>query len=122
MAKARDLRFDENNDLFIDPATGDFQVTESDTRHVADIVESFVGWWKESPTVGVGVFQSSAASGNIQRISREVKIQMTGDGYKVTGIEIDKEGKIFGQNKNIKTMIFSICRCKFTETLNPLFN
>lgn len=104
MAKAKDLRFDDvNDDLFIDAETGDFAATDSDTRHVNDIIEAFTGWWKESPTVGVGIRKSSAASGGIQRVSREIKIQMVGDGYNVTGIEFETEGKVFvtGNRKDV---------------------
>tara|TARA_R110002020_G_scaffold180781_1_gene375426 strand:+ start:2114 stop:2434 length:321 start_codon:yes stop_codon:yes gene_type:complete len=104
MAKAKDIRFDnETNDLFIDPVTGDFAITESDTRHVNDLIESFAGWWKEFPAVGVGIRRSSATSGSKQRVSRDVKIQMIADGYKVTGIQFDKEGKIFvtGNRNNV---------------------
>ena len=104
MALSKDIRFDdETNDLQIDAETGDFLISESDTRHVSDIIESFSGWWKESPTVGVGIRRNSGASGNGQRVTREVHVQLTADGYEVDGIEIDKEGQIFvtGKRKDV---------------------
>ena len=93
---ARDIRFEnETNDLFVDSKTGDFLITDSDTRHVNDIVEGFAGWWKEFPTVGVGIRLNSGSSGSIQRVSRQITIQMAADGYRVTGIEVQNDGNIF---------------------------
>ena len=44
--KSKDLKL-ENNDFFIDPVKGDFLITDSDTQHVQDIINSFANWWKE---------------------------------------------------------------------------
>lgn len=104
MSLAQDIRFsDDDNDLFIDAQTGDFDVTESDTRHVNDIIEGYAGWWKETPTVGVGIRRSSAQTGSIQRVSRQIKIQMLADGYKVTGIQFGEGSEIFvtGSRNNV---------------------
>ena len=102
MGKARDIRFDDDtDDLFINPNTGDFDITDSDTRHVEDIVASFAGWWKEFPTVGVGIKNFSGSSGGIQRVKREVKIQLEGDGYRVSDISIvDNNLYITGERKD----------------------
>jgi len=43
-----------NNDLTITPA-GDFAIGESDNQHLYDIINSFPGWWKQFPQVGVGI-------------------------------------------------------------------
>jgi hypothetical protein len=104
MSLAQDIRFDdENDDLFIDPETGDFAVTESDTRHVNDIIQAYTGWWKEFPTVGVGIRRSSAQTGSIQRVSRQIKIQMLADGYNVTGIQFGENSDVFvtGNRNNV---------------------
>ena len=52
--KSKDIKL-ENNDFFIDPVKGDFLITDSDTQHVQDIINSFANWWKEFPTIGVGI-------------------------------------------------------------------
>ncbi|MCP4503696.1 MAG: hypothetical protein GY822_27525 [Deltaproteobacteria bacterium] len=104
MSLAKDIRFnDDDNDLFIDPQNGDFSITDSDTRHVNDIIESFVGWWKESPTVGVGIKKSLAQSGSIQTVSRKIRIQLLADGYNVTNIGFDSDSKVFvtGNRNNV---------------------
>ena len=104
MSLAKDIRFsDDNDDLFIDPQNGDFSITDSDTRHVNDIIEAYTGWWKESPTVGVGIRRSSAQSGSIQRVSRQIKIQMVSDGYNVTGIQFGEKSSVFvtGNRNNV---------------------
>jgi hypothetical protein len=87
MSKAQDIRLTEGDDLFV-TTDGDFDITESDTQHVDTIIDSWVGHWKEFPTVGVGIKRKLAQSGNIQKVSREIKIQLTADGYNVKGIQI----------------------------------
>jgi len=98
MAKAHDIRLDDNGDLFIDSG-GDFEISESDTRHVDDIIDSYIGHWKEFPTVGVGIKRKQSQSGSIQRVSREIKIQLIADGYRVDGIKFDKDGGVFVTGK-----------------------
>lgn len=103
MAKAQDIRFDDEfDDLFIS-STGDFEVKESDTRHVNDLVESWVGWWKEFPSVGVGAFRYLGASGGFQRLVRSIKIQLKGDGYSVKQVTTDQKENIYitGDRKNV---------------------
>lgn len=100
MGKAHDIRFTDADDLFI-TSGGDFGITESDTQHVDNIIDSWVGHWREFPTVGVGVKRKLAQSGNIQRISREIKIQLTTDGYNVKNIQIvNGEVYVTGKRNN----------------------
>ena len=101
MAKAFDIKFGDDDDLFIGD-DGDFAITESDTRHVDDIIDSWIGHWKEFPSVGVGIKRKQSESGSIQRISREIQTQLVADGYNVQGIQIDKDSNVYvtGKRKN----------------------
>jgi len=98
MGKAHDIRFTNDDDLFIG-ADGDFDITESDTRHVDDIIDAWIGHWKEFPLVGVGIQRRHAQSGGIQRISREIKIQLKSDGYNVKNIQFDADGGVYVTGK-----------------------
>lgn len=91
--QSKDLKL-ENNDIYIDPVKGDFLITESDTQHVQDIINSFVGWYKEFPTIGVGIKKYLGASGGVQVVKRAIKIQLKSDGYRTDKIIIKGE-KIF---------------------------
>ena len=84
---ARDLKL-ENNDLFIDPNTGDFAIGESDPQHVQDIISSWAGWWKEFPTVGVGVKRYLGNPGGIQVVKRAIGLHLENDGYRTDKITI----------------------------------
>jgi hypothetical protein len=91
--ESKDLKL-ENNDFFIDPVKGDFLITDSDTQHVQDIINSFAGWWKEFPTIGVGIKKHLGASGGVQVVKRAIKIQLKSDGYRTDKIIVKGE-KIF---------------------------
>ena len=91
--QSKDLKL-ENNDIYIDPVKGDFLITESDTQHVQDIINSFVGWYKEFPTIGVGIKKYLGASGGVQVVKRAIKIQLKSDGYRTDKIIVKGE-KIF---------------------------
>lgn len=102
MAKAKDIKFDElDDDIFIDPTNGDFKVSNSDTRHVQDIIGGFTGWWKEFPLVGAGAKNWIASSGGVQRLIRNIKIQLTADGYRVDKIKaVDGQIYVTGERKD----------------------
>lgn len=85
---AQDFKLVEN-DLFIDSSTGDFKIVESDTQHVQDIINSWAGWWKEFPTLGVGIKQYLGRSGGIQLTKRAIKIHLSSDGYRADKIAVD---------------------------------
>ena len=85
---AQDVKLD-NNDLYIDANTGDFSISESDPQHVQDIINSWAGWWKEFPTLGVGVKQYLGRSGGIQIVKRAIKIHLKSDGYRADKIFIE---------------------------------
>jgi len=90
---SRDLKL-ENNDLAIDPSAGDFFIGDSDTQHVQDIINSWAGWWKEFPTIGVGIKRYLGASGGIQIVKRAIKIQLKSDGYRTDKIVINN-GQVY---------------------------
>jgi len=102
MAIAQDIKIsDETDDLLINDSTGDFEARASDTRHVEDIIASFVGWWKEYPTVGVGIRNYSGASSGIQEATRKVKLQLEADGYRVDDIEVrGQQIYVTGERRN----------------------
>ena len=84
---ARDFKL-ENDDLFIDPNTGDFALTDSDTQHVKDIISAYVGWWKEFPTLGVGVKRYLGRPGSFQVLKREIRLQLRTDGYRADSVSV----------------------------------
>lgn len=70
-----------DNDFFI--GSGDFGFAESDEQHIIDICISFPGEWKQTPAVGVGLLAFLASSGQEQAISRDIRVQLSADGYQV---------------------------------------
>tara|TARA_R110002126_G_scaffold89252_1_gene213373 strand:- start:715 stop:1026 length:312 start_codon:yes stop_codon:yes gene_type:complete len=103
MAKATDIKLQEDQDLFIDPNTGDFSIALSDPQHVRDILTSYAGWWKETPTLGVGVALYLGSSGGIQRLKRNIIIQMGADGYRADSVDIVK-GEVYVTGDRIKNV------------------
>lgn len=83
---AQDIKLDSDGDLFIDPLTGDFAIADSDKQHIIDILNAFPGWWKEFPSVGVGMQKYIDSSGKQQEIERAIKLQLQADGYQVDTI------------------------------------
>lgn len=93
---AKDIKLDEDDDLFIDPITGDFKISMSDDQHIQDIIDSFPGHYKEFPSLGVGIEQYLNSSGTEQKINREIKLQLHADGYDVSkaSSEFDSNGRL----------------------------
>lgn len=87
MANVRDIGL-EADDLFINPNTGDFEALESDSQHVKDITESYLGWWKEFPTLGVGAKKFLGSSGGVQKLKSKIQIALKADGYKVQKVSV----------------------------------
>ncbi len=92
MANVRDIKLtavsSELDDLFINPNTGDFEASASDTQHVKDIINSFAGWWKEYPTLGVGAKRYLGSTGGTQRLKARVQIALKADGYKAQKVTV----------------------------------
>ena len=79
MAIYKDFLLDDDGDLAI--ANGDFKVGKSDQQHVEDIIESYSGWWKEFPLLGVGVQNYLNSTGNNQQLARNIIVQLVSDGF-----------------------------------------
>ena len=77
----------EEDDLYIDPSTGDFALMDSDIQHIDDIIHAAPGHWKEFPHVGCEIFKYLNGK-NTQEIERIIKIQLQADGYQVDRPEI----------------------------------
>lgn len=94
----------QSNDLYIDPATGDFTISESDEQHIIDTLAAFPGWWKENPQDGVGIFQYQNSSGQEQVLQRSIKIQLQSDGYQVNNPSVTRNsnGQLVVQPNAIK--------------------
>lgn len=104
MANVRDIKLtpdgDFLDDLFINPNTGDFLAADSDTQHVKDIIHSWVGWWKENPTLGVGAQRFLGATSGVQRLKSRVQVALKADGYKAQKITI-VNGQLFVAGERI---------------------
>ncbi len=95
MAAAKDLKLDEDGDLYIDPTTGDLKVDFSDKQHIKDIINSNAGWWKQFPLVGVGIQYYLNGPASAQQLEKNIKIQLQADGYSV-----DRTRVLFDANGN----------------------
>ncbi len=74
-----------DNDIYIDPVSGDFVVVISDEQHVEDTINAFPGWWKQNPADGVGVWAYANSSGQNQVLARNILQQLQSDGYQSAG-------------------------------------
>ncbi len=104
MANVKDIKLTALSsgidELFINPNTGDFLAADSDTQHVKDLIYSFVGWYKERPTLGVGAQKYISSSGNLQELKSRIQITLKADGYKAQKITI-KNKQIFVTGERI---------------------
>lgn len=87
MAYVKDILFNEDFDLII--KDGDFKVAESDENHIALIIKTYLGAWKEYPLVGVGIDMYLASSGNENLLKRNISVQLAADNYKVNKIQMN---------------------------------
>jgi hypothetical protein len=93
MAKVRDLKLYEFNEFTddLDEANGDFVAIESDTQHVKDIILSFPGWWKNSPSIGVGVTNYIGSPNKLQQLNREIRLNLLADNFDVEKLALVTE-------------------------------
>lgn len=89
MAQFYDFLLDSDGDLLI--ANGDFVIGPADEDLIEDIIDSFVGHWKEFPSVGVGIKKYQGSSGQEQEIERSIKMQLQADGYNISVIRVVSE-------------------------------
>lgn len=83
---AQDFLLDENYDLLI--TGGDFVIGASDNQHIQDIIQSYIGWWKQFPLVGVGIQSFVNSNGQDQALSRSIQIQLQSDGFTVQSPQV----------------------------------
>ena len=82
----QDFLLDDEGDLLIQ--NGDFIVGSSDVQHVEDIINSFVGEWKQYPILGVGLLRY-LNSENAQQASTNIKQQLQSDGYSLQSVSVN---------------------------------
>jgi hypothetical protein len=76
----KDIEYD--NDLVI--RNGDFDIEFSDENHVEDILNGYLGHWKQFPLLGIGIERElNIKADNQQIIKRKIQQQLESDGYKV---------------------------------------
>jgi len=64
-----DVDYQEGND--------DFTLLESSTRHVQYIMEGYAGWFKNAPSLGVGIIKFTGSPIDaLQGLKREIRIQL----------------------------------------------
>lgn len=104
MANVKDIKLtavsSELDEVFINPNTGDFLAAESDPQHVKDIINAFVGWWKENPTLGVGAKRLLGSSGGFQKLKSRVQVALKADGYKAEKVTVNN-GQLYVAGKRI---------------------
>ena len=76
---AQDFELDTEGDLYI--SNGDFNIALSDQYALRDIIQSFVGNWKEYPALGVGVFAYLGSNGKEAELTRSIQQQVQSDGF-----------------------------------------
>ncbi len=86
MVQFADFLLDSDGDLLIQ--NGDFVVGASDIQHVEDIIESFVGEWKQYPILGVGLMTYLKSQNGAKAITA-IKQQLQSDGYSLSNVKID---------------------------------
>jgi len=94
-----DIKLDDNDLLILND---DLVLVDSDDQHVTDTINAAPGWWKETPTEGVGIMKYLKGKGNSQDISRAIQINLKSDGYDSRpDISFDTNGKLT-INPNVK--------------------
>lgn len=80
----KDIKLDDDGDLLI--VNGDFVIDFSDQQNVEDIIDAFVGSYKEFPALGVGIKAYQGSSGQEQKLEQAIKLQLQADGFNVSGL------------------------------------
>lgn len=93
----------QENDLYVNPLTNDFDLGQSDNQHVNDIVISSAGWWKQWPILGVNIISFLKGKGTTQRLTQVIQVQVQSDGYKVSP-SFTFDGTVASIQNNINLM------------------
>lgn len=73
-----------DDDLYINPVTGDFDFVDSDNQHILDILQASPGWWKNAPTLGANLNQLLKSKVNTSTVEGIIKTQLESDMYQVS--------------------------------------
>lgn len=84
MTEVTDILIGDDNDLIFDG--GDIKIGASDKQSMRSTINAWPGWWKEFPSVGVGISKYLNSSGKNQEIQRNIKLQLESDGFDVVTI------------------------------------
>lgn len=76
-----DILLDDNDDLLIQ--NGDFVIGESEQQEVEAILRAYPGWYKQFPTVGVGIMDYLNGP-DFQKLQPKIQIQLQQDGKQLT--------------------------------------
>ena len=87
---ATDYIDDSSGDLLID--NGDLVLGASDEQNINDILVSFHGWWKQFPSLGVGIPTLLKATINIPKVESLIKSQLQADGFQVGRPSVTNNG------------------------------
>lgn len=78
-----DFLLDETGDLAVS-LDGDLVVGESDSQHLADLLVSVKGEWKQWPLVGVGLLLYLMDDASDTELKHEIDTQAAYDGARLT--------------------------------------
>ncbi len=87
----KDILTDEDGDLLI--KNGDIVIGYSDNQHQEDIILANKGEYKETPEIGVGIFQM-LSDDNPMGVLIEIKKNLQYDGMNVRNVKFEENGKI----------------------------
>jgi phage baseplate assembly protein W len=91
-----DILLDETGDLAVS-ADGDLAVGISDSQHIADVLESAPGNWKQHPLVGVELMRyvNAPLTPQVRReLTKGILIQLEND--ECGNVEVDFDGENLG--------------------------
>ncbi len=83
----QDILLDENGELLF--RNGDFIVGPSDKQSIQSILNAFPGWWKQFPTLGVGMTQYLNSRDKKQQMQRSIKLNLESDAFVIDNIVIN---------------------------------
>lgn len=93
MPAAYDILSTETGDLLI--ANNDLKYGLSDPQHVEDTIVATPLSWKQYPADGVGINNYLNSSGKEQQIKRDIRQQLTIDGYSnITSVVLQANGTL----------------------------
>jgi hypothetical protein len=89
---SNDIILDDELDLQIE--NGDFVIAASDMQHVDHILRAHKGEYKDHPQVGIGISKYLKTTGKELELKREIRIQLSYDGYKNPNIILENNAQV----------------------------